>query len=104
MSYVPRKRKGRTYSNSHPSHAFPNDEHEHPAIDYSLFIQAHEADLVRGPQAHAAARSLEVERQEGRVVWVGDGLIKWETAGRNEDNAESTSSQEGVWVDRYDHS
>ena len=45
-----------------------------------LVIQAHEADLVRGPQAASAARSLEVTSfvEEGKIVYkAGDGLIRW---------------------------
>ncbi|CDO74312.1 hypothetical protein BN946_scf184800.g1 [Trametes cinnabarina] len=92
-------------------------------LDATLRIHAHEADLVRGPQAAAAARSLEVIRREehGKVVLeIGDGLIKWEgevvQSGEDafgEDRLQlgvgtkgttdaKKNVSEGIWVDRYD--
>ncbi|KAL7278203.1 hypothetical protein ACG7TL_008177 [Trametes sanguinea] len=90
--------------------------------DTMLRIQAHEADLVRGPRAVAAVRSLEVMRCEenGRVVLEpGDGLIRWAGGGTHaeeddfaEDHFQLGSSDqietkaagqdgtEGTWVDR----
>ncbi|KDQ52528.1 hypothetical protein JAAARDRAFT_702311 [Jaapia argillacea MUCL 33604] len=75
-----RKRKHRPSSSKHssryedsyptPSSTWNNDP------DPSLYIQAYEADLVRGPSASSAARSLEVS--EG---WIGDGLIRWDAGG-----------------------
>lgn len=89
-----------------------------PAIDPSLYVQAHEADLVRGPQAWEAARSLEVEvvEENGRkVVRPGSALIEWKPIrsessewegdehmtlrGKGKDKVEDLSST-GIWVDR----
>ncbi|KAI0668286.1 hypothetical protein C8Q78DRAFT_993754 [Trametes maxima] len=89
--------------------------------DLSLYIQAHEADLVRGPHAIAAADSLEVKRHEDDskpMLEVGDGLIRWrgreESDGYAEPMEERTQlgnapktpgtarEDEGIWVDRYD--
>ncbi|OCH85857.1 hypothetical protein OBBRIDRAFT_784227 [Obba rivulosa] len=91
-----------------------------PAIDPGLYIQAHEADIVRGPQAWDAARSLEVkitEENGKRVVRPGSALIQWKPSrGQNDvweedeymslvgKDAEREQEQdsEGIWVDRYD--
>jgi len=91
-----------------------------------LFIQAHEADLIHGPQAKTAARSLEVmrdhtERDPGsrHETWnIGDGLIRWggaEVATLMRENSGTVfhddddyiqqggrnEDEVGVWVDRY---
>lgn len=84
----------------------------------SLHIQAHEADLVRGPQATTATRSLEVLlRKEGGTLILdpGDGLIKWNGAGNvafadtsAEDHLQlgrapelkEESSKDDIWIDR----
>ena len=106
MSSKHKKRKTRPYEAHEPQH----DTH----LNTSLFIQAHEADLLRGPQAISAARSLEAARGA-----VGDGLIRWserqapEFGDMGDDDhvhlgsgnvhaTETTKSNgEGVWVDRY---
>ncbi|KAI1782840.1 hypothetical protein LXA43DRAFT_1103337 [Ganoderma leucocontextum] len=117
MSSVSKKRKNRP---------FDGQEHDHPRVqpDTLLFIQAHEADLVHGPQAASAARSLEVQEatngeEQGHV---GDGLIRWgprvelrvdgadsdepmTLSGLSGEELPSSSEQScgaGVWVDRYD--
>ncbi|KAI8977827.1 hypothetical protein BD414DRAFT_517061 [Trametes punicea] len=98
----------------------PATRPSHP--EPSLYVHVHEADLVRGPQAIAAARSLEVVRHEenGKVVTeVGDALIRL-SRGRIlteedpsaddhfqlgvglEPTAPVTLDNEGTWVDRYD--
>ncbi|KAF8634674.1 hypothetical protein AX15_000775 [Amanita polypyramis BW_CC] len=96
----PRKRKQRTeHRRIHP--AAPAS-----APDPRLFVVAHEADIVRGPQATLAAKALEV----------GDALIRWgasSDSGRlsaflhdmDEDDyrvRESEGTQREIWVDRYD--
>ncbi|KAI0325765.1 hypothetical protein GY45DRAFT_1329876 [Cubamyces sp. BRFM 1775] len=88
----------------------------------SLVIQAHEADLVRGPQAAAAAGSLEVVRvvEDGKVVFkVGDGLIRWGgravsvhdqsedehfhlRVGSSTEDSQYSPKENEIWVDRYD--
>jgi hypothetical protein len=94
-----------------------------PAVsDPALFIQAHEAEVIRGPQAHIAASSLEVNISESgssSQSIVGEGLIRWRDAGPNavrrlrviagfdgEDDEEDDDGQfqderPAVWVDRY---
>ncbi|KAI0052376.1 hypothetical protein FA95DRAFT_1533194 [Auriscalpium vulgare] len=95
-----RKRKQRSYHSSdrppRSTRAFDRDDPAvSPAVDSSLFIVAHEADVVRGPQAAYAADSLEVTLVDANgesSKRVGDSLIMWERSGQQED----------VWVDRYD--
>ncbi|KAF5368022.1 hypothetical protein D9758_004490 [Tetrapyrgos nigripes] len=81
--------------------------------DPVLFIQAHEADVIRGPKGRVAAQSLEVKRKDAQDEWeIGSGLIRWGGDAvipqgfpddDNEDSAwPSTSTSEGIWVDRYD--
>jgi hypothetical protein len=114
-----RKRK---YSSSGP----PGSQASPTGSDYNLYIQAYEADLVRGPEAHLAAQSLEVTRlqvdaQDTREAprWkIGEGLIKWgdEKLMKNRGKSASTSTgfikddeddlwindeKRSVWVDRY---
>ena len=121
MSSVSRKRKNRPYDTQE------HDQHR-VQLDTQLFIQAHEADLIHGPQAAAAARSLEI-REAGsgeEQNFVGDGLIRWgshvdsradeedEDEGmtlsrlREEESplgtqaeARGSGGRGGVWVDRY---
>jgi hypothetical protein len=83
--------------------------------DAALVVQAHEADVVRGPQAKIAARSLEVDVNRsglGTYSTVGDGLIRWGGAGPNTvkrqemmiefDGDDEWNDESGaVWVDRY---
>src|SRR5712671_6610308 len=87
-----RKRKHRQWSDAY------NNQYDQPAnpsstrADPSLFIVAHEADVIRGPQAARTADSLEYGINVNGGPRVGEGLIKWECgAGGDED----------VWVDRY---
>ena len=102
----------------------PLEDREAPfQPDSTLFTQAHEADISRGPQAHALALSLEVSSYEdnGKLrVKAGDGLIRWQGAAhqRNSefegDEEEVVSlgrththekphneDDEAIWVDRY---
>ena len=108
MTPRPKKRKTRPFELS------GNIERHEP--DPSLFIQAYEADLVRGPSAKSAARSLEVTKGKSAQV-VGDALIQWKADGRPRDNSpsaedhasigsharndDSLHDEGGVWVDRY---
>lgn len=84
----------------------------------SLHIQAHEADLVRGPQAATATRSLEVllRKEDGALILdPGDALIKWNGGGdvafadtSAEDHLQlgrapelkEESREDDVWIDR----
>ncbi|TFK82902.1 hypothetical protein K466DRAFT_590178 [Polyporus arcularius HHB13444] len=118
MSHHLKKRKRRPFDTY--GHA---DQDGAPQADLSLFVQAHEADLVHGPQAANAARSLEVLREDGKDV-VGDGLIQWTGTRRDvnpglgaslsndEDHLQlqgpavpsedTPNDRAGYWVDRYD--
>jgi hypothetical protein len=76
-------------------------------LDPALFIQAHEADVIRGPQARIAAKSLEVDINDTHLT-VGDALIRWGGIRENvaerrkiDDDNEWKEEQEAVWVDRY---
>jgi hypothetical protein len=84
----------------------------------ALFIQAHEADIVRGPQA-SVARSMEIVASGGRPgLEVGDGLVRWGGGGvgarkgkgrdmgivvHDEDDEwdEEDEDVRDVWIDRY---
>lgn len=91
-----RKRKHRQRSDSY------NNQYDQPASpsstrpDPSLFIVAHEADIIRGPQAARAADSLEVGiNVDGKGgSRIGDGLIKWESG------VGADAEGGGMWVDR----
>jgi hypothetical protein len=65
--------------------------------DPALFIQAHEADIIRGPSAEAAVLSLTPKDAPASIspsgTVEGSALIRWEPPG-------SDFGQE-IWVDRY---
>lgn len=85
-----RKRKYRQHSDTYNSQ-YDQSEGPSPARpDPTLFIVAHEADVIRGPQAARTADSLEVfTNVDGKGgSRIGDGLLKWEGNG-------------DMWVDRY---
>ena len=93
MSHRKRKYRQRsdTYNNQY-------DQSEGPSLacqDPTLFIVAHEADIIRGPQAARTADSLEVFTNiDGKGgARIGDGLLKWEGNARGE--------RGDMWVDRY---
>lgn len=70
-----------------------------------LFIQAHEADLVHGPQATDAAESLEVPRPGNTQGQVGSALIEW-GGGISLYTSTAFGKEVGdyhdpIWVDRY---
>ncbi|KAJ7641526.1 hypothetical protein FB45DRAFT_358980 [Roridomyces roridus] len=96
MSSSNRKRK---------RHAYSVVDDDNPGPDPALFIQAHEADIIRGPQAKKAAESLETS---------GNALIQWNPRNLHEPAAfpsdedddfappPQTVAQSSFWVDRYD--
>lgn len=94
MSHRKRKHRQRsdTYSDQHDQPASPSSARPDP----NLFIVAHEADIIRGPQAARTADSLEVginvDGKGGSCI--GDGLIKWESG----EGADAEGG--GMWVDR----
>lgn len=112
MAHRSKKRKNRPYELSES--ASLNNRYE---PDSSLFIQAYEADLVRGPSAYSAARSLEVLKGKRTEIIVGDALIQWNAPARpryespSEHHLDSGSrgshddappqEENVIWVDRY---
>ena len=97
MSHRKRKHRQRsdTYSNQYDLQA-PSPS---TRPDHSLYIVAHEADIVRGPQAARLADSLEVGTNvDGRGgSRIGEGLIKWES----EVGSRDAEGGGDIWVDRY---
>jgi hypothetical protein len=94
-----RKRKYRQRSDTCNSQYDQPDSPLSPRADLTLFIVAHEADIIRGPQAARTADSLEVGTNvDGKGgSRIGDGLLKWERS-----NGAGGGSERGdVWVDRY---
>jgi len=111
-----RKRKHRTQFISYP------DQLDLAPPDRNLFIQAHEADLIRGPKASASAKALEVEsyKEKGEErLRVGDALLRWKRGSGSEATAAETfddeilqlglteakhskeeEEEESLWVDR----
>lgn len=92
-----RKRKHRQRSDTHSNQYDLQASLPSTRPDHSLFIVAHEADIIRGPQAASIADSLEVginidERGGSRI---GEGLIKWES------KVGSRDAEGDMWVDRY---
>jgi len=114
-----RKRKhpnrNRYRNDSSSSYNRPNEEQVPFTPDPVLFIQAHEAEIIRGPRGRIAAESLEVkkvpkENQDGYEWVIGGGLIRWggdavvhrPFPGDDDDvGGPSTGTSEGLWVDRY---
>jgi hypothetical protein len=99
-----RKRKHRqqrsdTHSNQYDLHLQASSESSSTRPpDHSLFIVAHEADIIRGPQAARSADSLEVGINIDGLGGsrIGEGLIKWESKVGSSRDAEGD-----MWVDRY---
>ncbi|KAJ4485652.1 hypothetical protein J3R30DRAFT_3441007 [Lentinula aciculospora] len=105
-----RKRK----HNSRKRDRFTNHipEEDNNFIDPALYVQAYEADIIRGPRGHVAALSLEVRNVEGEMD-IGSGLIRLggdytppdsPTDNLQDFNGEEPShlDSEAIWVDRYD--
>ncbi|EIN06833.1 hypothetical protein PUNSTDRAFT_115304 [Punctularia strigosozonata HHB-11173 SS5] len=107
-----RKRK------QHPSHSGRrrgrdndsswNEPGTSDAFDPCLFIQAHEADIVRGPQAWSSAAALELRVVDGATA-PGEGLLRWGGEGNerkqhmwDEYGEGDDGVQDAVWVDRFD--
>ncbi|KAJ7117891.1 hypothetical protein C8R43DRAFT_901770 [Mycena crocata] len=107
-----RKRKNRPGRASIMSSSFPSEDVD-VAPDPSLFIQAHEAVILRGPQAKQAADSLEVDkhmlspRTGGLIQWNPTNLYTATAFPSDTDDGFASHPQEKlvrnpVWVDRYD--
>lgn len=122
-----RKRKQRPEFNTNHSLSIRHEAEQAEQglnLDQSLFIQAYEADIIRGPRASEAAESLEAFTYGAaadhpvQVRKIGDALIQW---GGNQlgkpsafpgdedefisNSSQATKSQDDeqnvVWVDRY---
>ncbi|KAF9267142.1 hypothetical protein L218DRAFT_720913 [Marasmius fiardii PR-910] len=95
----------RKYSSSTVTSQPAPSESSHPQ-DPNLFIQAHEADIVRGPQAKVVAASLEVRGDgvvgDGLIQLLGESKSKFVVNDEDEDVREAGSSGSEIWVDRYD--
>ncbi|KAI0919503.1 hypothetical protein AcV5_001555 [Taiwanofungus camphoratus] len=111
-----RKHRNRSTHGHDNDHQFMGDVGRY-SPDPALFIQAHEADLIRGPQALLAAQSLEAACIDEKGVCVGDGLIRWKEntrevsdfiedehvqLGQPQSKPLLEDKEENVWVDRYD--
>ncbi|SRR6266566_3312232 len=96
MSHRKRKHRQRSDTHSNQYDLQASSSSGHP--DHTLFIVAHEADIIRGPQAARFADSLEVginvDGQGGSRI--GEGLIKWES-----EVGSSRDAEGDMWVDRY---
>ncbi|KIY44661.1 hypothetical protein FISHEDRAFT_67378 [Fistulina hepatica ATCC 64428] len=68
-----RKRSQYHRSSKQSAHTVPAQ----PAVDHHLFIQAHEADIIQGPEAGVSARSLEIRYSDDGSVQPGSALIQW---------------------------
>lgn len=115
-----RKRK---YRHTSPESLSSSAPQLHPDIapHSMLFIQAYEADIIRGPNSEIAAKSLEVidnSSIHSTELLVGEGLIRWGGSritrpGGLAAVADSMSfdgqdgddgwrdEDEAIWVDRY---
>ncbi|KAG5650520.1 hypothetical protein H0H81_011951 [Sphagnurus paluster] len=122
-----RKRKNRS---GHGTHWTENNNNltfttsdAYPSTSSSaLYIQAYEADIIRGPAAEHAALSLQAPRQLNTVASpskVGEALIKWDGAQhltaqpafpgdeiedgfRNATRKPADQAGHVIWLDRYD--
>lgn len=106
MSYKTQKRKhgayaSRIYETTRDDSELVDGQAE--KSDPSLYIQAYEADVVRGTQALAIAHSLEVERDSnGRTTRVGSALIRLGSiAVEPQDHHQTSDECRETWVDRY---
>ncbi|KAI0804703.1 hypothetical protein BC629DRAFT_1201402 [Irpex lacteus] len=85
----PSKRKANRHHSPHRDYTQP---------DPALYIQAHEAEIIRGPQARSLARSLEAKHADS--VEVKTRLVKLGAPSIEQDGLGSQA--QAVWVDRYD--
>lgn len=119
-------RKRKHHPNSDSIHYYTKDTRsEQTSPDAALFIQAYEADIIRGPSATLAALSLEIYDYDSLPsssiqhppLKVGDALIRWSRAQLEvsqpafpDDEDDGVDSMEptgvgddsnAIWVDRY---
>lgn len=88
-----------------------------PDSESVLFIQAYEADIIRGPKAASAAMSLEAPIPGDAMLTAGNSLILWNGSkldaqplfpgdvsedDHNKGGAKpSNDTDHTIWVDRY---
>ena len=115
-----------TLPSHHESSSYPRAPYDHsetlnesasdkPDPLHALYIQAYEADVVRGPHAQTAAQSLEVVEYTPTTIIpkIGTALIRWggDTSidkrygdgGGDEDDMLPVATQNtetAIWVDR----
>lgn len=103
-----RKRKHRQWSDTHSNQYYDLNQQTSSSSptrpDHSLFIVAHEADIIRGPQAARLADSLEVGIDVDGLGGsrIGEGLIKWESKVGSTGTGSRDAEGGDMWVDRYD--
>jgi hypothetical protein len=64
--------------------------------DPALYIQAHEAEVIRGPHAWSSCRALEIGESEGepsKKTEPGEGLVRWDGGGQ-------ATLKQDIWMDR----
>ncbi|KAG6875085.1 hypothetical protein C0993_010936 [Termitomyces sp. T159_Od127] len=64
-----------------------------------LYVQAYEADIVRGPAAKISAASLEAPLPG--TIETGGALIRWEAQDEAMVNTQANDDRNVIWVDRY---
>lgn len=107
MSHRKRKHRQRSDTHSNQYDLVQPSSSSSTRPDHSLLIVAHEADIIRGPQAARSADSLEVGVNVDGLGGsrVGEGLIKWETSSGSSKvgnrDAEGDGRDTCQWVDRY---
>ncbi|TCD66057.1 hypothetical protein EIP91_001865 [Steccherinum ochraceum] len=102
-----RKRKNPPHDRDHAITTLTTNHTSQLGLNPSLFIQAHEADVLSGSQAFQLARSLAVEVLPSGEKHVGDALIRLNVGFVQRDRDEngkivSEGGKHDVWVDRYD--
>lgn len=88
-----------------PAHAtvpsLQSENLDDPALDLCLYIQAHEADVIRGPPAGSArflgSQDLHGGAAAGNITKTG--LIRWGPPDRSGE-ADGQLNQPALWVDR----
>jgi hypothetical protein len=64
--------------------------------DPALYVQAHEAEVIRGPHAWSSCRALEIGEAEGessKKTELSEGLVRWDGGGQ-------ATLKQDIWIDR----
>ncbi|KAG6828480.1 hypothetical protein H0H93_014867, partial [Arthromyces matolae] len=115
MASRKRKHQNASNSNTNPHNNYPLSDQDQSA---SLYIQAYEADIVRGPAAKIAAASLEVPlpgsiQTGGALIRLGiptlpalpqsEDEMSFGVQSEPQSNLDlSVDNRNHIWVDRYD--